>query len=1050
MKILKVSMQNINSLKGFNEIDFENSFENSGIFAITGATGAGKTTILDAICASMYGKTPRLSNLQELMSKHTGDFFCETEFEIKAERYKSRYSLRRSRGKADGKFQPPKMEIAKSNGEIIENSISKVPKKIEEITGLDFNRFTRSILLAQGNFDAFLKANESTKAELLEKMTGTDIYAKLSQKVFEKHKEKDINLKYLKERLKEVEILSQEEIENLNENKILTEKKRTKCKEKISHLRETLSYLKRVEELENKIKNLQKEKTDFEKKEKTEKNNLSILQNALRAKEIKGDYEKYKESLKYLDELSKEIKDTQKEIDYLLKESAENKKIYEETKTKEENFIKVFDEESKKITQALMIEQNIEEKKRQIDKTVQKAKIPLDKNKERLIPFIKNEIDKNKDDILKLDQILDKTEKIIQQSKTEIQNIQSVFSPSLLFTLREKREEINERGSNLKILKEKLIDIENIDLSLEKNKKQKELSDIKLKELKKETEHYKSLIQQQKKLITELEEKIRLEEKIINLEEERKNLKEHTPCPLCGSLSHPWANQNPPDTSRTKKSLKEEKAQFEKNQKRLNELKTQAAKKESDIENISKNTKELLQKKDNLLKAVKEIDSSFKNSDAVEKILKQLREELKEIIKKIKELESDENRLNELQKTVSKQKEKQSKTNLEKEKIKHHLNSLSDAQKELQEEIEEIKSMEKRRFDLIKEKDLKLYEKNLKFQKDKLHHDISKIQDTITDIQKNLNSKETTLKENEKRIEKEKKKNEKLKTLFLEKLHNNNIKDQKEFESFLLDEKKIQTLQERKKRLEEEKTRIEITLKNTQEELKRQKRTTDKPIEEIENSLKVNEYEYEKLTEEFAKTKAKIEQDKKERQKALRYQKEYEEAKEEFRNYDILNHLIGSKDGNKFRKFAQGLTLEYLINTANLHLKKLNERYRLQRSKNSKDKLDITVIDTYQANTNRSVDTLSGGESFIVSLALALGLCDLVSHKIEIKSLFLDEGFGSLDQETLESVLSALNTIKNSGKMIGIISHVEVLKERIAKQIKVIKLSGGVSKIEII
>ena len=191
MKILKVSMQNINSLKGFNEIDFENSFENSGIFAITGATGAGKTTILDAICASMYGKTPRLSNLQELMSKHTGDFFCETEFEIKAERYKSRYSLRRSRGKADGKFQPPKMEIAKSNGEIIENSISKVPKKIEEITGLDFNRFTRSILLAQGNFDAFLKANESTKAELLEKMTGTDIYAKLSQKVFEKHNELD-------------------------------------------------------------------------------------------------------------------------------------------------------------------------------------------------------------------------------------------------------------------------------------------------------------------------------------------------------------------------------------------------------------------------------------------------------------------------------------------------------------------------------------------------------------------------------------------------------------------------------------------------------------------------------------------------------------------------------------------------------------------------------------------------------------------------------------------------------------------------------------------
>ena len=157
-----------------------------------------------------------------------------------------------------------------------------------------------------------------------------------------------------------------------------------------------------------------------------------------------------------------------------------------------------------------------------------------------------------------------------------------------------------------------------------------------------------------------------------------------------------------------------------------------------------------------------------------------------------------------------------------------------------------------------------------------------------------------------------------------------------------------------------------------------------------------------------------------------------------------LNSLIGSADGAKFRKFAQGLTLNHLVYLANEQLNKLDGRYQLQCQQS--ETLSLEVLDTWQGDSVRDTKTLSGGESFLVSLALALALSDLVSNKTSIDSLFLDEGFGTLDNDTLEIALDALDNLNATGKMIGIISHVEALKERIAVQVKVEKQSGlGVS-----
>jgi exonuclease SbcC len=160
-----------------------------------------------------------------------------------------------------------------------------------------------------------------------------------------------------------------------------------------------------------------------------------------------------------------------------------------------------------------------------------------------------------------------------------------------------------------------------------------------------------------------------------------------------------------------------------------------------------------------------------------------------------------------------------------------------------------------------------------------------------------------------------------------------------------------------------------------------------------------------------------------------------------------LNSLIGSADGSKFRKFAQGLTLDHLVHLANIQLNRLHGRYLLRRK--DTEGLELQVVDTWQADSVRDTKTLSGGESFLVSLALALALSDLVSHKTSIDSLFLDEGFGTLDSETLDTALDALDSLNASGKMIGVISHIEAMKERIPVQIQVKKINGlGVSKLD--
>ncbi|TPE42893.1 AAA family ATPase [Pontibacter mangrovi] len=245
-------------------------------------------------------------------------------------------------------------------------------------------------------------------------------------------------------------------------------------------------------------------------------------------------------------------------------------------------------------------------------------------------------------------------------------------------------------------------------------------------------------------------------------------------------------------------------------------------------------------------------------------------------------------------------------------------------------------------------------------------------------------------------------------------------------------------------------TELRKSLSDVQQELAQlqQKQLTEESMDSLQEQHRQKTEEQRELISQRARHQQLLEQDAQQREKNKELAEQLKTQQQVCHRWSQLADLIGSADGNKFSRFAQGLTLARLVELANRHLQKLNDRYRILKS--AAEDLELLIVDMYQAEAVRPMNTLSGGESFLVSLSLALGLSDLAGRRTQINSLFIDEGFGTLDAETLDSAISTLENLQASGKMIGIISHVEALKERISTQIKVQRQAGGVSKVEVV
>ncbi|MDD2466730.1 MAG: SbcC/MukB-like Walker B domain-containing protein, partial [Desulfobulbus sp.] len=245
------------------------------------------------------------------------------------------------------------------------------------------------------------------------------------------------------------------------------------------------------------------------------------------------------------------------------------------------------------------------------------------------------------------------------------------------------------------------------------------------------------------------------------------------------------------------------------------------------------------------------------------------------------------------------------------------------------------------------------------------------------------------------------------------------------------------------KDLDERQTDLKARQKDRETRLttERDRKITDKSLEELEPQFRENEEALKELRDIIAGLKHKLSENTAAKERIKEKQTAIEAQKKECRRWSNLHDLIGSADGKRYRNFAQTLTFEMMIGHANRQLQKMTDRYLLVR--NEAQPLDLDVIDNYQAGEIRSTKNLSGGESFIVSLSLALGLSHMASKNVRVDSLFLDEGFGTLDEEALDTALETLSGLQQDGKLIGVISHVSALKERISTQIQVTPQTGG-------
>ncbi|MCH2226202.1 MAG: AAA family ATPase [Candidatus Caenarcaniphilales bacterium] len=1079
MKILELRFQNLNSLHGEWMIDFrDDAFLENGIFAITGATGAGKTTILDAITLALFGATARLGKItetsNEIMSRHTGECFAEISFETKQGSFRVTWSQRRSRKQAEGKLQTPKHEIVNAlTGEIIASTkLREVEKAVEDRLGMNFKQFTRSILLAQGSFAAFLQASPDERAPILEQITGTEIYTQISLKVHERRNEEKSKLLSLEDQVSNIKILTEDE--QLAMQNLYSEKESLKD-----------AIYQQHKDMQTELSKLKNEEAWLREKNKLETNlinlNKSLAENALELDSAKQKQVSFDSAYKIFSESKKgRLTSIQK-----LREL--NFKIFEEEK--------VLAKSRLDLNNIKQDQQNLKQEKTQIEKFIATSSSKFEEFNSYFAKSLDlKTIEANISSLealakasCKLEQELDKEIKYKESLETKLIQARKEFKQldqdsktyeekkaSYIEKISGLEKKINDllQGFNLEAFRER-IELYSLMLELKQLEKSKcsslESLDLFAKDLKIYAEK-KELLEA---LCKELEKNREQELKILNLEEERKKLLAGEACPLCGSLEHPFVESNTEfeDSSSELSIKKQDLAELLEKQKQIL-LETAALEKE--IEVFNNNIEQLTEKLENL-SLVNDLLENLKNQS-----VKHLEDDLLDMKNKLKQIESFDLDLNSSNKLLRELDLKFASSAEQRNRIKENgLKLKSESEllgKRLVDSKEELKNTElefvntlklidasleideniSRTFQALKCNYVSLKEKKL--EAEQLQLSIKEADLKVSSIDKSLGFTLEKLQAQESALNLSLKQLEELtshrKSEFSESspealeaaLEQEDLALQRQEKDLI---QKINELENQRSLVKLEIDNISNRIKELESELESAKfiylNELEQAIADLSHNLEVKFNELSELNQELGIIKEKLESNAQAKKNFAEKIQQLNMQKKELERFNLLHELIGSSDGKKFRNFAQGLSFEIMINQANRQLEKMTDRYLLIRDE--KNNLALNILDNYQAGEIRSTKNLSGGESFIVSLALALGLSKMASNNIQVDSLFLDEGFGTLDEEALETAISVLSGLKEDGKLIGVISHIPALKERIPTQIHIEASSLGRSSI---
>lgn len=1213
MRILYIRFKNLNSLVGEWEIDLSHpSFTSNGIFAITGPTGAGKTTILDAICLALYGCTPRLNKItksgNEIMSRHTGECFAEVIFETSSGKYRCHWSQHRARKKSDGELQAPKHEISDAvTGKIFETKIRGVAEQIELISGIDFDRFTRSMLLAQGGFAAFLQADPDERAPILEQITGTEIYSQISICVHQRCSEEKKRLQCLRSELAAVNLLSEDEEKQYNSLLEQISLKEAELNAQCTDLRKAISWKEKISSIENELLSLSRRKNDLEIRRENFSPMSKKLELATRALELSAEYallqalrseqetdrqscnqfkselpgleskvEKAQQAIKESAAFLETQKSMQKEVALIIRKVRElDLKIREkknpitalsDTVSEMENSLVTLQDKNQKDSVTLAeSKNNLERVNKLLSETSSHERLIenlawISKSIEQIGEMDKDqnekkrEIDLAQKELTKLDNLWREQEKYQQKLQKDLQLMKEMFSGkeaelkktldsrdlaswrNELTQIREKEyllEKLNESVKFIKDSQKKLCKLNSRHSALVSEEKdlQKQIS-MKMTES-------GSLEREMKSLETQLS----LLNRIRDLEVARCQLRDGEPCPLCGSEHHPYAQGNIPQPVETRTMLDRVRGSLKSVNEEISGIRVKLAQRQKELEHIDTECSELTEKIANENASIEEKFSTLslqRSEDDIEETLEKLRKEneagksiasnvvntaeklekaienLRHSLDKTRELLMESERkaqvavqdkkqseqkiiqLNKEYDTIALQlgklsddtlaelkhygidqlpmtnlnsvvseltkirnqwiRRQEEKTGLEKqvsllevqinnknEKIGALKSDIEENQIRLEALKNELNTLINERVALFGQKDTDTEEANMTDAVTVAESQLENARQQLASITEECSRMKAKIEAIEKQMASRDGQIKTASESFLLNINAAGFEDEQKYRDACLPEDQRKALMEQARLLANEQMEIDAKIqeKTVTLESEREKKITDQSLEQLKLDLEKVESDLKGVQQKIGGIRQKLtdncEMKKKQSQKLL----DIEAQEKECSRWDKLHELIGSADGKKYRNFAQGLTFEIMIGYANVQLQKMSDRYLLIR--NNSEPLELNIIDSYQAGEIRSTKNLSGGESFIVSLSLALGLSQMASKNVRVDSLFLDEGFGTLDEDTLETALETLAGLYHSGKMIGVISHVQALKERIGTQIEIVPQTGGKS-----
>ncbi|MBR9830337.1 MAG: AAA family ATPase [Oceanospirillales bacterium] len=1012
MRILQIRFNNLNSLAGEWQIDLTDpAYTADGIFAITGPTGAGKSTLLDAVCLALYGRTPRQSRVNasqnEVMSRQTGECFAEVVFETPQGRWCCHWSQHRSRKKADGALQQPKHEVSEvDSGKVLVTKLKDVAETVERLTGMDFDRFTRSMLLAQGGFAAFLQADADARAPILEQITGTSIYSDISKAVHQRRGEEKQALEQLKAAQSGLQLLEPEAEAEIGRELAELNERVHEHQTQVDQQQALLNWRQQLDAETAQLQRLQQDQQQLEQAQHAFALQQQALQQAQHAEELRSEFELLRQRRRDLTAAAEELAQLQAGVPALAQaqqtaaealHAARQQLAHTETERERQQPLLT---QLREQDWAIQAQQNrLQQLQAQLPDELLQGPAP---------------------DPTLLQQAMQKTQTALAE----------VLGGSNRSELKQQQEQVRARGEQLRDL-----------LGLVRQADELQQEEAGLTATRTALDKQQAEAQQQgEQLLARLEplqreqqdllKLQRLAERIADLEQQRHELEPGKSCPLCGSEEHPWRTAQPPNLSAEAVRLQRLEQQLAELQQTQQQQVIQQAQLERDASHQQQQLQSLQQKRAALDAPIHacllQLDwAECPAQDALSEAHRKTGEQWKQLQQQLDRIDA-----------------------LEAEQKQQEQQQVRQQQRlEVDTAAAELARLQQQRTALSPEPNTDAWDARLKAAVDQARKAQEQAQTTASESEQALKRCQDQIADREAARQRLTQDTEHLQTAFNAVLVQSVFADETALQAALLPREQLQALQREADALSARATELKALLGRSEQSLAtlQQQALTEQSATQLDETLQQLKRQQGTLLEQRGSLQQTLTLNAERKAQFGAQQHAIDAQQRELSRWEQLHELIGSADGKKFRNFAQGLTFELMVGHANRQLQKMSDRYLLVRDLDQP--LELNVIDNYQAGEVRSTKNLSGGESFLISLALALGLSGMASRNVRVDSLFLDEGFGTLDEEALETALDTLSGLQQEGKLIGVISHVQALKDRIATRIEVQPASGGRSRI---